>query len=320
MFQITDCSWRRQCFTFNQDIGWWFIPGIRARIPHDGTYYLLRTNSIGMRSDREYPFTKPKDRKRILLLGDSYTAGDGVSNGERYSDLLEEKHPSLDVLNFGLSNTGTDQQCLIYEKIAKPFEVDAYIFAVLIENIARNAQTCRPSWNHREMQVVYRPKPYFELENDELVLHHHPVPLEKRLEKDLGDWKCPFPWMAEYPKDPFAIYRFADSDLWHLMKRILERFMDQVQGKPVFIMPLPMYHYWLDDFEPVYLDRFKTLEDKSQKRYLIDVLPGFLNLTKEERKRCLLPHDPHYTALAHNVVANAISDQIAGFCPELLSN
>ena len=42
--------------------------------------------------------------------GDSFTAADGVSNRQRYSDLLEARLPGIEVYNFGLPGTGTDQQ------------------------------------------------------------------------------------------------------------------------------------------------------------------------------------------------------------------
>lgn len=319
MFKVTRNFWRRQCFTYHSTIGWWYIPNLTARIPHDNTFYLLKTNSLGLRADREYPVQQPRNRKRLLLLGDSYTAGDGVSNGERYSDLLEEHYPSLDVINFALPGTGTDQQVLIYETLAKPFEVDAYVFAILVENIVRNDQTCRPSWDHREQTVVYRPKPYFELNGDHLILCHQPVPLEKRSEKELEDWRCKFPYIAEYPQDPYAVYRFEDGYLWQLMRRILERFLEQVEGKPVFIMPLPLYNFFLDGLKPTYMERFKALEDVSRKRYVLDVLPYFLRLSPEDRLRCRFPKDSHYTSLAHAVVADALADHLSKIDPELLT-
>jgi hypothetical protein len=319
MFKMTRSYWRRQCFTYHPAIGWWHIPDLSARIPHDGNFYLLKTNSVGMRSGRNYSRRQPQDRKRILLLGDSYTAGDGVSNGERFSDLLEQRYPQLDVMNFALANTGTDQQVLIYETIARPFEADAYVLAILVENIARNGQSCRPSFDYREQSVVYRPKPYFELEDGRLILHHQPVPLEKRAENDLRDWRCDFPYLPEYPEDPYAVYRFEDGHLWCLMRAIVERFLNQVEGKPVFIMPLPVYNFFLGNLKPTYLERFKSLEDVSRKRYVLDVLPYFTRLSPADRQRCRFPNDPHYTALAHTVVAQALSDHLAKLCPELLN-
>jgi len=112
-----------------------------------------------MRSDREYPLSRPDGRHRIVLFGDSYTAGFGVQNGERFSDLLERSYPNLDVLNFGLDGTGTDQQLLIYETLAKPFEADAHIFAIYVKNTMRNQVDMLPTRDPESDAVWYRSKP-----------------------------------------------------------------------------------------------------------------------------------------------------------------
>ena len=109
----------RQIHEYHETIGYRFIPQLSARIPHEGGGYLVRTNSAGFRCDRELTKEKPPEVFRVLLFGDSFTAGDGVSNQYRYGDLLERQFPGLHVLNFGLSGTGTDQQYLIFREFAK---------------------------------------------------------------------------------------------------------------------------------------------------------------------------------------------------------
>ena len=51
---------------------------------------------------------------RVLLFGDSQSAGEGMVNAHRYSDLLERAVPGLEVHNYAVSGTGTDQQYLTY--------------------------------------------------------------------------------------------------------------------------------------------------------------------------------------------------------------
>jgi carbamoyltransferase len=320
MFKATSCFWRRQYFAYHPVIGWWHIPNVRARIPLGDTFHLIRTNASGLRSNRNYPLKTPTGQKRIVLLGDSYSAGDGVNNEERYSDLLEQRyHPYLDVMNFGLNGSGTDQQLLIYENIAKNYEADAYIFAILAENIVRNIYTCFPTLSNWEQTTYYRPKPYFTLENGNLSLHNQPVPLEKRRNDQLGDWKCSFPYLPEYPEDAYAVYRFKDGEHWQLLKKIIERFLEQVEGKPVFIMPLPMDDHYLEKAPAIYLERFKELDDPSRMRYLVNVLPDFLSYPKKEREQFRFPNDPHYTAFAHEVVADSIEAHIKTVSPDFLS-
>jgi carbamoyltransferase len=73
----------RSTFQYHPTYGFHFIPGVKARIPHESGGYLVRANAAGFRSDREFVAERTPGRRRALLFGDSYTAGDGVSNGAR---------------------------------------------------------------------------------------------------------------------------------------------------------------------------------------------------------------------------------------------
>ena len=46
-----NCRWRRLCFAHDPQIGWRFLPGLRARLYHDGGFHVLRTNAAGWRAD-----------------------------------------------------------------------------------------------------------------------------------------------------------------------------------------------------------------------------------------------------------------------------
>jgi hypothetical protein len=92
----------RSIFQYHPVFGFHFVPGIRARIPHEAGGYLVTANSAGFRSDREFVTEKGPAVFRVLLFGDSYTAGDGVSNGQRYSDLVEALVPGTEIYNYAL--------------------------------------------------------------------------------------------------------------------------------------------------------------------------------------------------------------------------
>ncbi len=314
---MPECYWRRQVFAYHEVIGWWHVPNLRARIPLGGTFHTVVTNSAGMRASREYSRERLPGRKRLVFLGDSYTAGDGVSNPQRFTDLLEARYPDLDALNFGLNGSGTDQQLLVFEIEARHYAADAYVFCICVENIARNLYTCFPSFDFREQQLVYRPKPYFELTHGELTLRNQPVPIEKRGKDALGDWQCSFPYLPG-ANDPYAIYQYPDRPHWRTMRAILERFFDQVRGKPVLIVPMPMFNHYLEHNPPTYWPRFQELENREDKVFVIDLLPAFTRWPLAERESFRFHEDPHYTAAAHQIVADTIEQALLTICPGLL--
>jgi carbamoyltransferase len=126
-------------FEYHPIVGYKFIADLRSRIQHEGGGYFVKTNNLGFRSDTNFQEGKA-GKKRILVFGDSFTAGDGVSNKFRYTDLLE-KDCDCEVYNFGLPGSGTDQQYLLYKEYAPKFDHDLLIISVLVENIRRvNAQ------------------------------------------------------------------------------------------------------------------------------------------------------------------------------------
>jgi len=272
-----------------------------------------------------------------VLLGDSFTAGESVPNRERFSDLLEKSYPNLDVLNFGLSGSGTDQQLLIYETLAKPFEADAYIFAPFWSNIARNMVDLYVFG--RKRGVAWMAKPYFLLEGDNLTLHNTPVPKTGLIsdedaakyralpEPETGGntaftlpWKLPHflrtkLWYAL--TRPYAGYESDESPSWRLMRAILERFIGEVKGKPTFIVPLPDYAHYLCGVAPTYLARYERLHDLSTDCIVVDPLTHFNRLSFEERRKCVSKED-HYTAFGHQVLAKAISDALEKHSPAVL--
>src|ERR1700689_3521405 len=94
----------RMILRHDADVGHRFTPNLRARLPGDDGGYFVVTNSSGFRSDHEFERIKSR-HGRVLMFGDSYLAGDNVSNGDRYSDQLA-RILGVEVQNYGVSGSG----------------------------------------------------------------------------------------------------------------------------------------------------------------------------------------------------------------------
>ena len=139
----------RSVLEYHPVIGYRFIPSIKARILHESGGYLIRCNNLGFRCNRDIQIGAKSKKQRVLIFGDSYTAGEGVCNEVRYSDLLESMFKDVDIYNFGLPGTGTDQQYLTYKTYAENLQPDLVIISVMVENIRcwnnhqrRNKKAC----------------------------------------------------------------------------------------------------------------------------------------------------------------------------------
>lgn len=113
--------------------------GIRQNMPsqtyrHQTPEYTveIRTNSQGMRADRDFPLEKPDGVKRIAILGDSFGMGYGVnledSSLALLERLLEERTGcEFEVLNFSVSGFGPTEELLVLEEQALAFDPDVVI-------------------------------------------------------------------------------------------------------------------------------------------------------------------------------------------------
>lgn len=320
-------------------IGFRFIPGLKARVEHEGGGYLLRTNQTGFRSDREFVAEATPGNFRILLFGDSYTAGDGVSNRDRYSDQLERLLPGVEVYNYGLSNTGTDQQYLIWEAFARGIACDLVVLGVLVENIRRNVARYRPALDGagREQWLA---KPYFELAADgSLTLGGVPVPaqpvgldqlpasarefvdrggrhagLRRWVKRWLPGWKSRL--QRGLKPQPLPAYDRADHPDWRLMRALLSAWIDRLEV-PVWIVPLPLYHYVEELASPAgYQARFAELSRPPRVRVL-DPLAALCRAPLAERRGYRFATDPHPTPAAHRVLAEFLSSELRAAYPQL---
>jgi carbamoyltransferase len=339
-------STHRMLMRYHPVLGHLFVPNLRARLPNDEGGYFLVTNSDGFRSDIDFEKGK-SGRPRILMFGDSYTAGDLVPNEDRYSDVLA-RLLDADVYNFGLSGSGTDQHLLIYQQYAREVDADLVVICVQIDSIQRIQVSHRESLDRITRQRVLAPKPYFTLEQGRLVLNHVPVPRERPAvgsvnpetlsetrelrERDwrqslLSQWRDktnrlsvppPFKTVAARMKSeayrlsgvqPYPDFSSWDTPGWQLMKAILEEFVSEVAPRPVLIVPIPTWEFYRHAASPVYQSFFNKLADPARQTHVLDVSTPLLSLPWSTRQKLAFSVG-HFTAFGHDTVGHMMAAAI----------
>ena len=146
---------------FDPELGWAPLPNITALHQKGDLSGLVHQNNYGLRGPDDMQLNKTTGKRRVLVLGDSYAWGYGVNQTELFS--APEVHGTNDeILNFGVSGYGTDQEYLFYQRDGTNFVVDEVVVAFNpYNNVAHNLA---PN------QYGYL-KPYFTLENQQLILH-----------------------------------------------------------------------------------------------------------------------------------------------------
>jgi hypothetical protein len=146
---------------FDHDLGWAPVENITRGETAD----LVHQNQFGLRGPDDMQLKKTSGRKRVLVLGDSYVWGLGVEQSKLFS--APDVHGTdQEILNFGVSGYGTDQEYLFYLRKGEKFDVDQVVLAFTPYNDVAN--------NLASKQYSYL-KPYFTLNNGELVLHNDHV-------------------------------------------------------------------------------------------------------------------------------------------------
>ena len=324
----------RMIFQYHSRFGQWHVPNLRAYVPHERGYYVVRTNRDGLRSSRDYAPAGSGAALRVLLFGDSFTAGEGVHNEERFSDRLERQWDGVEVINFGLDGSGIDQHWLIFEEMGDRFGGDLILLCPLVENIRRTTVSYWPVIDRMTGKTILVPKPYFTLEAGRLRLHHVPVPRARRSpdqappelqsmvasSRNASSWGrrlsrvlTPLkPFLARAGRyQPFPQYDSSDTPAWHLTRALLARVIEKAGTRPVVLAPLPLFYYIEEWSPPTYLARYREVAEAHPQVHLIDLLPYFHALPQDQRRACRFRDDIHYTPLGHSVVARGLATEFA---------
>lgn len=317
----------RQLVQYHPVLGHLFIPGLKVRVPHEAGGYLVQTNALGFRSRHEFAAARTPGLRRILLFGDSFTAGDGVSNAQRYSDVLETRLPATEVYNFGISGTGTDQQYLAWREYARGLEADHVVIAVQPENIRRTASAFRLNMDPAGAQVYY-PKPYCTRGPVGLEWHHQPVPEGTRTAEELPEGSrsdvggrlraLRVAVNALGVKDlvqrvtgfqPLPEYDSPDSDEWLLMREVLLTWIREVP-QPVTLFHVPLHQYVEGVADPSGVQaRLREVAAEAGAAW-VDPLPEILALPAETRRGFRFAKDIHPTPAYHACLAGALATHL----------
>src|SRR5215831_15854323 len=156
--------------------GWMPKPNLRdVRVFNNK---ILNTNSKGLRGKRDFSYTKDKEKLRILILGDSFTFGDEVSDNETYAYYLQQMLPQTEVINMGVHGYGHDQMLILLRDEGIRYEPDIVILGFLGLDMSRNLLRFRDF-----------AKPRFVLETGRLKLTGVPVSRPKEIIE--RDWARP---------------------------------------------------------------------------------------------------------------------------------
>ena len=325
---------------YHPRLGHAYMPSMKSRVQGTSGGYLVRTNAAGFRSDREFKLEHDPGVFRVLLFGDSQTAGDGTANALRYSDLLEASVPNLEVNNYAVSGSATDQQYLTYQEHADT-QHDLVVIGLYVENIRRITRRIVQARDASGAEI-FRAKPYFELKQGNLILHNTPVPKQVWTEATLPDELRQHVYsygeanlffrrqsrrhetvmrlfarlgplrrvakrvLTRFRKfQPLPDYDTCDTPGWLLLRAILKSWIADSRT-PVLLIPLPHDSSLAGLSDPAkYQARFREIA-KETGCHLYDPLPALLQLSQVERQELWSDAYGHLSVQGHAAIAHLL--------------
>jgi hypothetical protein len=236
------------------------------------------SNRHGFRQSRELDETD--GRRRLLVLGDSFVFGEGVEEGERFTDVLESMSPEWRVDNLGMTGWGPDLMLRALEVVGLDLRPDAVLLCLYTHDFRR----VHPLYAGVGFRI-----PRFELRGGELATIPYPPP---RLSQKLRVLWAMSPSRLSY-----------ESPMWDVHAAILDRFraLAAEHGFALYVAFLP--------------GRSDDEADRERRGWLAGycVASGvtFVDLTEPilERPRnelFIAGGNPHWNAAGHRFVAGML--------------
>lgn len=324
-------------FEYDETLGW------KGKAFASGTYrglgyaFSVRLNSQGLR-EREVPFEKTKDTLRIMILGDSQTWGLGVESEERFSEVLErllrETGRNVEVLNFGMTGYGTDQELLLFRRLGVQYHPDIVIVGFYWNDLFENLLSM--TYGYPKPQFIEGPAGSLELSNipvpkktQEARRSNEPTKALKDKVKDDGIWNNTKFWMttnlftyrlvADAIRQSTLLYQFSvsagiaggprrdpESKEWRITRRLLGRLKEAVKdnGSNFLVLVIPERA----DLETSTHSLKRRLIDDMRNLPCLDLVPALRRAGLADA--LYYRNDIHLTAGGHRVIGQAIFEYL----------
>lgn len=295
-------------------LGWRGRPDITLRFRRPDFDVLVSHGPEGWRR----PEPPPPDgaAARVLVLGDSFTWGWGVGQGELFTDVIQrELSPRVAVHNRGINAVGTAQEYLLLRAELARADWDRVLLMFFKNDLHDNVKSKRGR------------RPYFELVGDELVPRNQPAaPLMSPLRASLAHHSRVFQlvdlqnillreWLDD-ERPPAELRDDAELDERALpgadvtARLLVEmRRACEAQGArfALVYVPHPSELAGFPSSDPQIRAVRRWLERLAAREGLVvvDLAPAFRAEARRGR-RLVYPHDEHWTPEGHRLAAELL--------------
>jgi lysophospholipase L1-like esterase len=296
----------------DRELGWTGTPNLKARFRKVDFDVLVYSDATGFRtrkSNAEPTLGSPV----IAVLGDSFTWGWGVENGEVLTDAMQnELGPHADVRNFGVNAYGTFQELLLLHRLLTNGLSPQYVFAMFYQNDLYNNLDDDP-W-----------QPSLAVAGTNVTVRNYPVakrsvsPLKQLVKK--SHLLSSIAYAFNFTKAKRRVRRledvaFVDGEVAEAPRRAMAYCLKEL-GSVCQAAGIQLWFVYIPSFHDV------QMETVSETRKALRTLCGeqgvrLMDLTSDFRKeaagqpaRFYFPHDAHWNAEGHRLAGEVLANLI----------
>jgi hypothetical protein len=270
-------------------------------------------NSQGFR-DKEYAFEKPHHYIRILAFGDSYTFGEGIKYGKRFTDIPESYFPNLELLNFGVPGYSLNDAIIFFKNIGLKFDAD-YLFIFINTPFIMRSQPALEAGCSKDVYEGSKESPLSYL----LTLHIDRDDIFFKKNKSIANHSFLLSYIKYrirlfMLKKQFMVY---DKSLWH---NILSKQDTQINSLVIdntkkLIVDLneicKANHKKLVVINICHINEMNFMFDLSQDIQFIDLAKELK--AKAKKYSITFKYDPHFNYRAHDFIGRRLIEIIESF-------
>jgi len=278
-------------YDYHPTRGWTLKPNVDYR--KNGNH--VSSNALGFRSVG--PYVRDEKKAQVLVVGDSFTFGSGLSNDETWPHRLESKLPNSQVINLGVDGYGMDQMLVTLQESVGKFRPKIVVCAFIDDDLERNLLYFRD----------YK-KPRFEITNRTLTLTNVPIASPETTYREMSGQRLldgiavlHLPRLVWQVFDSGRMDR-VNEEIFTLGRAIVESMEAVARGAGADFTLVHLSHRNKDeDGGKVFLDFYKQRHPQTR---TVSTLPAF-------QKRPQPMGQGHYNAEEADVAAGAIASSFA---------
>jgi len=280
---------------YHRTRGWALKPGLADLRVFGGKR--LSSNSRGIRGEAEHAIEAGPGRTRIVVLGDSFTFGEEVSDDETYASRIESLVPGAEVLNLGVHGYGHDQMLIYLREEGLRYRPDVVLLGFVHIDMPRNLLAFRDY-----------AKPRFELVRGRLELRGSPVP-DPQAMIDGEPWRSK---LLDLLRMLRARLEERSGARERRMRAVTAAILDEMAlaasaggARPAFAYLPVEEELEQGDLTPTDRQRFFLEYCRTRRVSCLDLRPAFLAHAKGGRS---LPIRGHWGSAEHRLAAEALRD------------